>query len=99
MTYVNEIHPAVDATRVQARREAKVAAIENRKKANQALQVRAVAAAIAVAVLCLLGGVGLMSWVLALPLILTTGFWIAIWFGAWLQYRYAYGGGLLNGIK
>lgn len=94
-----EIHPSVDAAKIQARLEAMAAKKENHEKANRALRIRVIAASIAVMVLCLFGGLGLISWVLAAPLLLATGIWVAIWFGAWLQFKYAYGGGLLNGIK
>lgn len=94
----NEIHPAVDALRVNARREAEAAEKLGRKKAKRAMFIRAIIATSLILILYLLAVPGLMSWYIALPLIAAVGVWLAVWFGAWLQFMFAEGG-LLDVIK
>lgn len=94
----NEIHPAVDARKVQIRQEAESAEKLSREKANRSLRIRAIISAAAVALLCLFAATGLMAWGLALPFIAATGCWLAVWFGAWLQFMFAEGG-LLDARK
>lgn len=87
------------ADAVRAAREADAAKQRRQRKADRVLRIRAISAAIIVAVLGLLGGLGLVSWWLAIFLILVTDVWLAIWFGAWLQYSLAEGGLLRVRIK
>lgn len=84
---------------MRACREADAAKQRRQRKADRVLRIRAIAAAITVAVLCLLGGLDLVAWPLAGVLILATGVWLAIWFGAWLQYSLVEGGLLRVRIK
>ena len=83
------------ADAVRASREADAAKKRRQRKADRVLRIRAISAAIIVAVLGLFGGLGLVSWWLAIFLILVTDVWLAIWFGAWLQFSFVEGG-LLN---
>lgn len=87
------------ADAVKARQEAEAAKKRRQRKADRVLRIRAIAAAITVVVLCLLGGLGLVAWPLAGALILATGFWLATWFGAWLQFSLVEGGLLRVRIK
>lgn len=89
---INEIHPAVEAKNVQATRDAKTTKKLSREKANRSLRLRAIIAASLVVIFYLFAATGLMAWVLALPFIAATGVWLAVWFGAWLQFTFAEGG-------
>lgn len=84
---------------VRACREADAAKQRRQRKADRALRIRAIAAAITVAVLCLLGGLGLVAWPLVAVLIASTGVWLSLWLGAWLQFSFGEGGLLDVRIK
>lgn len=89
---IPEIHPAVDAAKIRARRDAETAKKQSRKKATRVLLLRAIIAS-SVAAACLLFAIfDLMAWALAVPLIAIAGVWLSVWFGAWLQFRFAEGG-------
>ena len=90
MYKVKEIHPSVDATAIEAKQEKQLKA--KRRKAAKSLVTRVVIAAVGILVLSVFGWLGwiIMPLVLALEIIIML--WAAIWFGAWLQFRFAEGG-------
>ncbi len=62
------------------------------RKANKALVKRATIAVVLCAILVLAQFLNLIDWHLAVPIMCATMIWIAVWFGAWLQYRFCKGG-------
>ncbi len=89
---IPEIHPAVDAGSILARRDARAAEKLRCKKANRALRLRSIIAC-SVSVACLVFALfDLMAWALAFPITLIACVWLSVWVGAWLQFRFAEGG-------
>ena len=93
----NEIHPAVEARNVQARRQETeihegTPSTKWRRKVDRALLIRGAVTVAIVVVLYLVAAVGLMSWLLALVAMVAAALWFAVWLGAWLQLRFARGG-------
>lgn len=74
----------------QANRQAKYSRVI--RKANKALVKRAVIAVVLCAVLVLAQILDLVDWHLSVPIMCATMIWVAVWFGAWLQYRFCRGG-------
>ena len=96
----NEIHPAVEAKNVQARRAAAgsrvcTPEVKMRRKATRAFLIRLGIALALVAGLWLAQGFDLISLYLAIPLEFAAMLWAGIWFGAWLQLMFCKRGLLL----
>ena len=62
------------------------------RKANKALVKRATIAVVLCAVLVVAQIFGLINWQLSVPIMAAAMTWVAVWFGAWLQYRFCRGG-------
>ena len=87
---IPEIHPSVEAGKVQASPGADtvIAYRRIRRKATRQLLIRA-AVAIAIAEGSWLAlRAGLLAWQLAIPFQSVAMIWFAVWFGAWLQFMW-----------
>ena len=74
----------------QANRQAKLS--RAKRKANKALAKRVVIALVVCAVLTLAQIAGLIDWHLSVPIMAAAMIWVAVWSGAWIQYRFCKGG-------
>ena len=97
-----EIHPAVDATKLQAQRTAEafskaiaeanaLAEVVKRRRCKRAviaLLTRAVAAVTLSILVVMCKKYGLMSWEVSFVAITALSSWLSLWAGAWLQFMW-----------
>lgn len=88
----NEIHPAVEAGAVQAKIRARKARARISKRATLVFIRRLVLMAIAEILFAVLKARGLIAPELSFVLAVLVALLAAVWFGAWLQFRFAEGG-------
>jgi hypothetical protein len=88
----NEIHPAVEAGAVQAKIRARKIRARIRKRATLVFIRRLALLAIAEILFAVLDARGLVAPELSFVLSVTVALLAAVWFGAWLQIRFAEGG-------